>query len=119
MNTTKEQFDLFQSEFLKWQDKFDMKHIKVRFYHYNIAKYRYAEINLNDFADCVAGVTFNKENDSDSMLTDNEIQCIAKHEAIHLFMNQLTYLARQRFASCDEITRTDEAMTVLLTQLLK
>ena len=51
-------------------------------------------------------------------LTEEEILSYAKHEAIHLFLSQLTYLAEERYVAESEIARTDELMTVVLENLL-
>lgn len=108
-------FELFQNEFKKWQERFGLTGYKVYFK---------AEPLDNSFANiCIdqekmtATVCFNtKLPDKDKPYQD--IKRDAKHEAIHLLIGRLEMNGRFRYVSSGEIYEATEELVNRLENLI-
>ncbi len=111
--TTQKEFQLFKKEFLYWQKTLGQMQYEI---HFELGG------TFNDAAasiepDCRYKIATARL--ATTLNTNyNNIRAFAKHEAIHLFLEQLTYVARSRFVTEEEITRTDEGMVRVLERLL-
>ncbi len=110
-----EEFEVFKTEFTKWQKEFGLTGYRVYF------KYEPCEGFADIFVDpesMVATVRLNSELDEeDKPFLD--VKRSAKHEAIHLLTNRLESLARTRYTNPDEIYKVAEELTIKLEELIK
>ena len=102
--TSKKDFDLFQLEFLKWRVRFGMVEWEVYFEHGKSDGE--AEIEFNDL-DKTANVTL-ANNWNQGEVSRETIWEVALHEAVHLALEPLTFLAKNRYATEEEIDRANE-----------
>jgi len=108
-------FDTFKKHFKKYQQLFGLTGYKVYF--------KYEPIDDDCFADItiierVATVRLNKS----LPLKHNpfrDVEQSAKHEAIHLLIHRLEYLARCRYLFRDDIDEATEELVVKLEDLIK
>jgi hypothetical protein len=110
-----EDFELFQDEFKKWQEKFGLTGYKV-YFKYEPLECHFAcvEVNLDNM---VATVTLNSElPDKDKAFKD--IKTTAKHEAIYLLLARLEKNGRYRFVTETEIYETTEELVHKLEHLI-
>jgi len=107
-------FELFKSEFKKWQQKFGLTGWKVYFKYEPIKDFADIEANLGDM---VATVRLNsKLPDTDKPF--KHIKLSAKHEAIHLLLARLEKNARYRWATEPEIYEATEELVFKLEDLI-
>ncbi len=101
-------FELFQREFKKWQEKFGLIGYRVYFKH-EVLEGEFANITVTQ-GDMVATVRLNSK-----LLAKDEpfkdIKSSAKHEAIHLLLIRLETLALSRHATSGEIYEASEELT--------
>lgn len=107
-------FELFQEEFLKYQNLLGLNGYQVYFRYESLGNDTRASIDLNQI-DMVATVWLN------STLPEKDKPCrsvqqSAKHEAIHLLLGRLDHRGRYRYTSEHEI---DEAIEELVFRLEK
>ncbi len=114
--TTSEDFDLFQNEFKKWQQKFGLTGYKIYFKHEPLES-GFASISV-DQGNMVATVRLNSSLDNDDE-PFNDIKVDAKHEAIHLLLGRLDQNGRYRFTSESEIHESVEELVFKLEGLIK
>ena len=108
-------FELFQSEFKKWQNRFGLTGYKVYFKYEPIDSFASISINL---AEMVATVRLNsKLPDKDEPHKD--IKQSAKHEALHLLIGRLDENGRYRFTTSGEIYESAEELVIKLEDLIK
>ena len=109
-------FELFQWEFRKWQQRFGLNGYKVYFKHEPIEE-SFAEISISQ-GDMVVTVKLNsKLPDKDK--PDKDIKRSAKHEALHLLVGRLEQNGRYRFCSSSEIYEATEELVFRLEGLIK
>lgn len=108
-------FELFQQEFKKWQERFGLGGYKV-YFRLKPKDGVYANIVM-DQESMVATVTLSTKLDKDA-LVDKDIYKTAKHEAIHLLLFRLVNLAWGRFVRKEEIDATEEELVNKLTELI-
>jgi hypothetical protein len=114
MSTNKD-FELFQSEFKKWQKLFGLTGYKVYFKYEPLEK-SFADIEINQ-EDVVATVRLNsKLPDKDKPFKD--IKRSAKHEALHLLIGRLEINGRYRFVSSGEMYEAAEELVRRLENLI-
>jgi len=107
-------FELFQSEFKKWQVKFGLTGYKVYFKHEPLDSF--ADIRINQ-GDMVATIGFNSDlPDKDKPFLD--VKCSAKHEALHLLIGRLEMAGHYRYSSEHEIWEASEELVHRLEGLL-
>lgn len=109
-------FELFQSEFKKWQQRFGLTGYKVYFKHKSMGNNGFANIIINQ-GNMVATVTLNKE----LLAKDKpykDIKRTAKHEAIHLLIGRLEQNGRYRYVSDSEIYEACEELVFKLEDLV-
>ena len=108
-------FELFQSEFKRWQKIFGLTGYKVYFKHEPLEK-SFADIEINQ-EDMVATIRLNsKLPDKDKPFQD--IKRHAKHEALHLLIGRLEMNGRYRFVSSGEMYEASEDLVHKLEDLI-
>jgi len=110
-----EDFQLFQSEFKKWQEKFGLTGWQV-YFKKDLIDGCFADISFCHGLQ-VATVRLNdKLPDKDKPFRD--IKKDARHEALHLLLARLEGNAKFRYASENEITESIEELVVKLEGLI-
>lgn len=108
-------FELFQSEFKKWQQLFGLTGYKVYFKYEPLDK-SFADISINQ-GSMVATVSVNSElSDKDKPYKD--IKRSAKHEALHLLVARLEHNGKYRYTSENEIYESAEELVFRLESLI-
>ena len=115
MSEEDDDFILFQEEFTKWQYRFGLTEYKVYFKYEDIGDY-FANITVNQ-ADVVATVRLNSDL-AEKHRPFRNIQEDAKHEALHLLVYKLEYLACSRYVSSEEIEEAVESLVHKLEGLV-
>ncbi len=119
MKTTKLDFEVFQEEFLRWVELFGLKEYELLFYHLDTkiqgtpldasllvnSEGKFAEVTFSLTVCCKRG--------------RNHAKDCAKHEAIHLLLEKLTWIAGCRFLNDGEIKNENEAIVRRLEKVLK
>ena len=108
-------FELFQSEFKKWQQKFGLMGHQV-YFKYEPLKERFADLDVNTELR-VATVRLNSKLDADET-PFKDIKKSAKHEAIHLLLDKLEDCAFSRYIRQGEIVEATEELVVKLMELI-
>jgi len=108
-------FELFQSEFRKWQTLFGLTGWAVYFKHESLER-SFADIAIN-LEDMVATVRLNSDL-PDKDKPHKDIKRSAKHEAIHLLVGRLEFNGRYRFVSDGEISESSEELVRKLEGLI-
>ncbi len=109
----KKDFELFKSEFKKWQLKFGLTGYKI-YFRYETLKDSFAEV-ICDQSQMVATVTLNSD---DKKHPDKHIKLSAKHEAIHLLLFKLEHCGRCRYVQPEEIGESVEELVFKLEKLI-
>ena len=113
--TTLKEFNQFKKSFLHWQQKLSLGHFRIVFEVADLPE-SYAQIQINAPAK-IATVRFCSDVPVDrAQFLQPERS--AKHEAIHLFLNQLSHLGSCRYLDSQEIPDMEEGMTNILEELL-
>jgi len=108
-------FELFQQEFKKWQEKFGLTGYQVYFKHEAFDD-GFASIKINQ-GDMVVTVRLNKQLPAkDKPFKD--VKRSAKHEAIHLLVGRLEQDGRYRYCSEPEIYEATEELVHRLEGLV-
>ena len=115
IKTTQKDFTAFKASFRHWAEKFGMRDYSVWFNRKALDE-RWAEIVI-DTNGRIATVTMTSEYDDDVNDCWNPEQS-GKHEAIHLFMERLSYVAGCRYIRPDDIRDAEEGMVRVLEKLL-
>ena len=108
-------FELFQQEFKKWQQKFGLTGYRVYFKHEKIDGC-FAGIKINQ-GDMVVTVRLNKHLHADNKLF-KDVKGSAKHEAIHLLVSRLEQDGHYRYCSKPEIYEATEELVNRLEGLI-
>jgi len=108
-------FELFQKEFKKWQEKFGLTGWAV-YFKYEPLERSFADIAIN-LEDMVATVRLNSDL-PDKDKPHKDIKRSAKHEAIHLLVGRLEFNGRYRFVSDGEISESGEELVRKLENLI-
>ncbi len=108
-------FELFQSEFKKWQYKFGLTGYRVYFKHEPLDS-GFARISVKQ-NDMVATLSLNSR-----ILKKHEpfkdVKCSAKHEALHLLLMKMECCASARYVSEREIYEASEELVTKLEGLI-
>ncbi len=109
-------FELFQSEFKKWQQKFGLTGYRIYFKHESLDG-AFANISINQ-GDMVVTSRLNTTipNEDKSHV---DIKQIAKHEALHLLVGRLSQNGRYRYISENELVESIEELVFRLEGLVK
>jgi len=107
-------FELFKSEFKKWQVKFGLTGYKAYFKHEPIDG-AFANIEVNQER-MIATVTLNSDLAENKSFKD--IKRTAKHEALHLLIHRLESRGRERYVSPPEIYEASEELVFKLEDLI-
>lgn len=105
-------FELFQSEFKKWQDKFGLSGWQVFF------KYEKLEDGPAMISRDLTGMTATIRVNSELSDEHKDIVKDAKHEAIHLLLSRFSCNAYSRHVSSDEIYESEEELVHKLEGLI-
>jgi len=111
-----EDFELFQEEFKKWQQRFGLTGYKV-YFKYEPIDDSFADININQ-GEMAVTVKLN----SNLPVEDKpfkDVERSAKHEAIHLLVGRLEHNGRRRYSSEAEIYEAVEELVRKLEDLIK
>uniref|UniRef100_A0A6M3J2G6 Uncharacterized protein n=1 Tax=viral metagenome TaxID=1070528 RepID=A0A6M3J2G6_9ZZZZ len=109
-------FELFQSEFKKWQQKFGLTGYKVYFKCEPLDE-SFADIRINQGA-MVVTIRLNSEL-PDKDKPHKDIKRSAKHEVLHLLVGRLEQNARYRYSSENEIYEATEELVFKLEDLIQ
>ena len=111
-----EDFELFQTEFKKWQQRFGLTGYKV-YFKYEPLDSSFADMSINQ-SDVVATIRLNSDlPDKDKPYKD--IKGSAKHEALHLLVGRLEKDGRYRYTSENEIYEATEELVIKLGKLIR
>ena len=108
-------FEIFQQEFKKWQEKFGLTGYQVYFTHERIDGC-FADIKINQ-GSMVVKVRLNKQLTAVNK-PFKDIKRSAKHEAIHLLIGRLEQNGRYRYATEGEIYESTEELVRRLEGLI-
>ncbi len=108
------EFQEFQKEFKKWQQKFGCIGYKVYFKFEPLDKDCYADI-IVDQSQMVATARLNKSVDK---AQQRDVKQSAKHEAIHLLLMKLQRLAMCRYLFESDISEATEELVFKLEELI-
>ncbi len=118
IKVTPEQFKLFRDTFRKWQRRCGVDHYRIDFDERKLDG-DYAEINPSEYGKC-ARVTLCNELPSDDQCVIDAFDPArhARHEAIHLMLNRLVWLAQGRFVTNEAILEEWEQLVRRIEKLL-
>jgi hypothetical protein len=111
-----QEFKLFQEEFKKYQKLLNLQDYKVVFECRHIDG-NFGQIQSNSEMRTAFVTLTNIVCSSDIEYFD--IKETAKHEAMHLLLADITYLACERFGNLDTIKKEEEKIVRLLTEVVK
>jgi len=118
MKTTKKQFEYFKKCCKKYIDKFHLGYWEVDYY---LQKLDNADGRISaNYIACRVSIFL----DTSIVLTNNDtieevIEYTAQHEVLHLLFSNISALARSRYATEDEINKTEEELVVKVQHILK
>lgn len=112
--TTRAEFNRFKKAFLYWQERLGLKEYRVSFFHKKLDN-MHACIDT-DVAEKLAEVSFSNERILDC---ECDPEGDAKHEALHLLIARLKWIADCRYPQRCDIFEEDEAIVVRLEKVLK
>ena len=116
MKTTKKDFKRFCSEFLRWVELFGLKDYRLLFHHKQLED-SFAEIHRDDPGKIV-DIYFSKEIPEISVSGYISPEHHAKHEAIHLLLSRLGYLADRRYLNYADVKEEQERIVRILEKIL-
>lgn len=116
MKTTKRQFKLFCDEFRRQAKRMGIVEWELRFFQQDID--RSLASCQAQYKDRIAAVRFTQEWNDPLVLDDKQIMRIAKHEALHLLVWDVTTLGHSRFIQEDEIMAAEHTLIGRLEKLL-
>ena len=111
MKTTKADFNLFKKAFIAWQYKLGLTQYDAYFEHVFL-KGLYAQIYIDQMGKSCT-VRLNKEAGPVYSPKDH-----AKHEAIHLLLSRLSWLAQARYIENHDIEEEEESLVRRLEKVL-
>ena len=109
-------FELFQEEFKKWQQKLGLTGYKVYFKHEPLESC-FANITINQGEMVVTARLNSKVSDEEKPF--KHIKQSAKHEALHLLVGRLEHNGRYRYCSESEISEASEELVFKLEELIR
>ena len=115
LKTTKKDFEKFKTEFLKWYKILNLQDYKIFFEHKD-DKDNYANIGI-DQSGKIALVSYSTTTDKNDK-TPPTPEENAKHEAIHLFLSRLEFLASLRDYSKNNMYNLIEGKVRVLEKAL-
>lgn len=117
MKTTAKEFERFKKSFKYWQEKLGLHEYRIDFFHKQL-KDNYAQIMTSEIGK-TATVCLTTKLDSEDVKCWGGPEVTGKHEAIHLLVRRLTWLARSRHCSENDIDEEDEKIVRRLEDVLK
>ena len=111
-----EAFDAFKGEFLKWQQKLQCGGYRADFYYGNLDG-AYATVDVEE-----ENKTVRVDVDRKFLKKEKGIRSVAdsaRHEAAHLFLFKLVWLAQRRYLNVEQILHEWERLAVILEKVLK
>lgn len=116
IRTTKEQFNTFQEEALKWQKKLGLTDWKLYFKH-EVDDDRYGSCTWS-VSDSIATIMFTKKWDDLRPLTDSEISKCAFHEVCHVLFAYYCAAAEARFSTQEQLDSAEHSIIRRLETLM-
>jgi hypothetical protein len=113
--TTAAQFQLFKDEFQKWIPLLGLTGYRIT-YNKEVMDGSQAMIYINEEGR-TARVAYARYLTKKGY-TNHDVRYAARHEAVHLLLSRLTYMAASRYAIKKEIDHEEENLAVLLGKLL-
>lgn len=108
MKTTRQDFETFKAEFLRWQALFGLTDFRITFVHEKVDGC-FADIHVGEH---VATVRLSSYLPNDKpTLADHDPKKHARHEAIHLLTWKLYRLAGSRHVTVSDLEEEWEALT--------
>jgi len=117
MKTTKKDFKCFEKEFLKWINVLGLKDWRVLFYHRPLED-SFAVIHRDNVGK-IANVYFSSEIPETAREGYICPEHHAKHEAVHLLLSRLGYLAERRYINYSDISEEMERLVRILEKVLQ
>jgi hypothetical protein len=114
--TTKQEFNRFKKAFLYWQERLNRIDYDARFYHRKLDEC-YAQIETDHMGRC-ADVSLCSEFPEDVGAGYKGPEGEAKHEAIHLLLQRLEWLATSRYVMPADIKEEVESLVRILENIL-
>ena len=111
----RQDFELFQSEFKGWQNRFGLTGYKV-YFKYEPLDSSFADIKINQ-GEMVVTARLNSELPYKDK-PHKDIKRSAKHEALHLLVGRLEQNGRYRYCSENEIYEAVEELVFKLEELI-
>jgi hypothetical protein len=119
MKTTPEEFERFKKEFKRWAELFGCTGYDIRISHKTPKGYKDAAATTEtDEVDKIATITYTRNLNKEQQARHTP-EGDAKHEAIHLLLSHLSWLANERFVGPDAIENEEEKIVYTLCGLLK
>lgn len=117
MKTSKAEFEKFKECFLKYVDLFGLKDWRIDFENRKLED-NYAEIQASpsNVESGVVGVFFDSRDSGKNGHISTEDT--AKHEAIHLILVRLMYLARSRYIDSSELRVEEHRVVRILEKVI-
>ena len=112
---TEKDFKLFQEEFKKYQKIFNVQDYTIVF-NQGLIDGNFANIQTNSEMRTAFVTLADKIHKDD--IEHFDIKECAKHEALHLFLSDIVYLACERFGNLDTIKKEEEKLVRLLTNVI-
>lgn len=111
------EFEEFEEEFKKWQDKFGLSGYQV-YFKYEPIGIDFANISVQYDKTMNACVRLNSKPVKETV-PFKDIKKSAKHEAIHLMLGRIAELATRRYTSKTEIDEAEEELVYKLMGLIR
>lgn len=109
-------FELFQSEFKKWQQRFGLTEYMVYFCHKPLGDNIMAEVEFCD-EELTVTVSLNSELDEENKQI-RDVRADAKHEALHLLVRKLAHCGMSRYVTGGDIHEATEGLVHKLEGLI-
>lgn len=117
VRTSKRDFQLFKKEFEKWADILDLKSYQLYFYHDPLDG-SYARISVDESGK-VADIIYSSKLSKTAAEMSSGPASHALHEVLHLLLNRLESLGKERFTGSSEIDDEGERLVRLLRKVLQ
>ena len=117
MKVSKDNFERFKKEFIKWQKLLGLTQYRIDFFHEKL-KNSYAEIYGDEMKKAFR-VSLTTELDKDSSKVDGGPEKHARHEVLHLLIHRMKWLGQTRYIENLDLDEEGEAIVVRLENAIK
>ncbi len=115
MKTSKAYFERFKKEFLRWQKELGLTQYRIKFYHIKLDG-MYAQTHTIQKGKLVNVAL---STDIEEPKFDEGPESHARHEALHLLLSRLSWIAECRYIEDSDIGEEEEAIVVRLEKVIK